>query len=161
MQKASKPQNEKQTKNNTHFTRFALILFLTFPAYLAVLHGQKDGLLLRQASSLVSFFFLECAKYPAYRCAQKLNLTSALLSRVFISYFTTNENHVQQNPIMQATRESVKESTQVKRIVRAKTSSIFFPLSYTFYRKSNCIFGFPLLYVCACSSERFGYFDLK
>ena len=53
---------------------------------------------------------------------------------------------------MQATRGSIKESKQVKRIVRAKTSSIFFPLNYTFYRKSNCIFGFPVLYVCTCSS---------
>ena len=61
--RCGKPQNEKQTKNNTHCTRFALILFLTFPAYLVILLGQKDGLLLRQASSLVSvFFFLERAK---------------------------------------------------------------------------------------------------
>lgn len=152
-----KPQSLKM-KNRQKITRTSQGL-LSFYSWRS-LHTWKDGLLLRQASSLVSFF-LECAKYPAYKCARKLNLTSALLSRVFISYFTTNENHVQQNPIMQATRESVKESTQVKRIVRAKTSSIFFPLSYTFYRKSYCIFGFPLLYVCACSSERFGYFDLK
>ena len=66
-----KPQNEKQAKNNTHCTRFALILFLTFPAYLVVLLGQKDGLLLRQASSLVSVFFFGVREIPCVQVRAK------------------------------------------------------------------------------------------
>ena len=160
MARCRKPQNEKQTKNNTHRTRFALILFLTFPACLAVLLGQKDGLLLRQASSLVSFFFgvreIACVQVGA---KAEFDLRFAFACFYLLLYHKRKSCPTKLDYAGYARKHNRVYTSQKNR--ESKNFINFLSVKLYFLSQSNCIFGFPLLYVCACSSQRFGYFDLK